>query len=272
MNDTNYNPARRLHDIISAGPSPGDGITVWNAFSEILGVPVAEPAALWERIAQVMQLPATIKSAVETIPDIDSELYLTWHPKAIAAAESFNVKSNWKSFASNYPPENRMALNFCADLLSKHHPERRVPDTDLTSLLQQVNQLIQDLDSVEFRSTDWHFMYHHLSKVKEVIESYMVTGIRPLEDAYAQTIGGMAISPNIRAGLQGSDLGKRFWKAICAVATVLSVYGGISAITHDTLRILNSHEIFQNESPPALPSTSSPDVIDAEVVESTNRK
>lgn len=261
MSEIDYNPARRLHDIISAGPTPGDKETVWKAFSSILDVPTSEPGELWDRISLVLQLPSIIKKAIDEIPAANSDLHLSWYPKAVAATESFGVKNNWKSFAAFYPPENLMALNFCALLISEHQPERKINDVDLSSILQQVNKLITDLDSVELRSPDWLFMRHHLLKIRKVLERYTITGIHPIGDVYEQTIGAMLLNPDVRDKLQNDEKGKRFYKIVGVVATLLSIYGGVSAITHDVSKIIDKDGIMLNEDSTKQLGTENEDAI-----------
>ena len=91
MSGPDFNPARRLHDIISRGPRPGDNVKAWQVFSDVLEVPTAQPALLFARIGQVFLLADEVKERIEAIPGENVDLYLSWYPKAAATIGSFNL-------------------------------------------------------------------------------------------------------------------------------------------------------------------------------------
>ena len=185
-----------------------------------------------------MALPSSIKEAMSYIDNIDHDIYLRWLPQVEASFSSVNFDAQWRHFIDRFDGEIMYGIEICAERLSRERPEKTANEELLAGLSEKVNELLSELDTAELSANAWLYIHDHLVRTKEAIEEYRIRGIKPLEEAFQQSVGGVVLSPEIYKETQRTQKGKRFWEIMGRLAIVVSLTVGSVQIGKDIVSLL----------------------------------
>jgi len=238
-----FNPAQRLHDLLSAAPTKGaDQVKAISVFSKILHVPEDEGPLLLASISKMLSLPDNIRLAIQSIEGVDLELYLDWYEQAKNGVNEINLRGNWRSFMIYFPEGSMKSIEFCSNLLATHLPEKLVESGKIDELIVKIDELLDNPHESALRSEDWFFIHHHLLAIKDSLQGYRISGLAGIEDSYAQTIGALATHPETRTRIKDTAAWDKLCKIILATGWIVSTYGGSSQLIHDINRFLDVDE------------------------------
>ena len=240
---TSNNPAGRLHSLLVAGQAKSlRGKPVSEIWAKILEVSHEDTGLLLRRVGHIMSLPSNIKEAMSYIDDLDHSIYLRWLPQVESSFSILNFQMPWQDFIDRFNGEIMYGIEICSDRLSRERPEKTANEELLAGLSEKVNGLLSELDSTELSDNAWLYIHDHLVRIKEAIEEYRIRGIKPLESAFQQAVGGVVLSPEIYQESQRTQKGKRFWEIMGYLALVVTITVGSIQIGKDVVSILPSPE------------------------------
>lgn len=243
----NNNPAGRLHNLLKEGHKKAKDQPAQAIWSDLLNVK-NDNGLLLRRVGFLMALPSNIKTSMSYIDDINHDIYLRWLPRVETAFSILNFQIKWDQFIKRFDGEIMYGIEICSEMLSRECPEKVINEEQLNVLLTKVDELLEELDKSEFSNDVWLFIYDHLLLIKEAIEEYSIRGIKPLENIFEQTIGGVALTPQIYKESRKSKKGLKFWEVMGCLAIAVTITNGSIQIGQEIVNLLPEPPVvLQNE-------------------------
>jgi len=244
--EVNNNPAGRLHALLSEGQRKPKNKPASEIWAELLDVPKDDTGLLLQRVGCILSLPSNIKEAMSYIDNSENNIYLRWLPRVEVSFSILTFQLPWKQFIERFDGEIMYGIEICSDKLSKERPEKVVDEALLANLLDKVNALLLELDTITLDKSICLYIHNHLIQIKEAIEEYRIRGIKPLEAVFEQAIGSVSLAPEMYQEGKKTTSGTKFWEVMGHLAIVLAVTSSSIQIGKDIVSILPPPEIESN--------------------------
>lgn len=223
---SNHNAAARLHSVlVKAKKSNLRSTPAISAWANLLNAEPSNEALVLKRLGAVMELPSTIKTKVESLSDVDHELYLRWVPKLVGAFRATHLGSSFSSFLDNVDDTTLFGIEHCSALLGRKDPEPEIAKSELDFLRIKVQELIEEVRTNDIDLDVRKFLLKHLLTILNAIEEYEIFGSRPLTAALGEAVASTITEPleTVKAG--SIPTGGKFWKCVIGLAALLTVTG-----------------------------------------------
>ena len=240
----NNNPAARLHKLLTDLKSkfpPESNIN--EALQENFNLSKEGQLEILTAIARIYTLTASVESAVLACPELDHDLNLTWRDSIISALGNMRWNGPLGLFYDQLSESALLALEFVADNLSRHAPEKTLSDDDLHGLREEAWALYERLSSCDIDARTRSYLLKHLLLVIQALDDYPFYGITPLETALNASIGSTFPEQESAIASRQCDEGNAFWRLIGRVAVILKVVQAVLQIGDSTVNLLEGAEI-----------------------------
>jgi len=246
MEDLN-NPASRFYSLLKAGQSEGMDEPSSKIWAKLLHVPEHDTPLLLRRIGYVISLPSQIKLEVESIPNVNHDIYLRWLPRVNASIGMLNFQAAWKNFITRFDSEILYGIEICSEMLSRSRPEKVISKSTMESLVDKLAQLQEEFQEENLPPDIAEFIFERLQEVRSAIEEYPLRGSEPLETVIHQCIGKIVIVPTIYQESKNTSFGKKFWEFMGYLAMAVTITAGSIQIGKEVFSLIPS-DIDNSES------------------------
>lgn len=193
------NPAGRLRALMEEAKSISADVKRLRAWRTLL-CPEDENAptsAVLSRLAEMMQLPAAIRSAVDASDADDAyrELLLKDLPdweKAFGNA-LLQFDGLWATFLTQFSLHHYRSLEHLDLYLSRHKGGESISEEDLDDLLIKTGDLAADVRTSALDDDVKHFLLQNLERIRHALEVYRISGTEAMVDAFESVMGSLTI-------------------------------------------------------------------------------
>jgi hypothetical protein len=197
-----------------------------DAWANILGINVKEPARLLRGIADVGALALEVRDAVGVLDGINAAHLASWVPKFFAPWEHFNLSTPFDQFARTVDDTMLALIRIADDMLHRQRPEPVVPADQLKEIRSQVDLLARDISSAKLDREFKDYLLHHLDIIEEAIAGYRLKGFRSLRRGLEQSVGVCVLDRKRFEKLDTTPLGSRLLKILSAYVLILKAVSG----------------------------------------------
>ncbi|MFE2580366.1 hypothetical protein [Streptomyces sp. NPDC059378] len=229
------NPAGRLHklllDLYTAFPNDQQQKSrqAWVAIVELVGneLGLAGEAAI---ISGAVALPAQVRDAVEALPEDDERKehllagLSSIEQGMIQVASRGNLFDVFSAFATNgVVPQSAAVsgLSHCSFELHRAVPEVTVSESDLSRIIDMINELMAEVTEAELPDAVKRAMVNHLIALLQAAHNVRFAGTQPLDDALWSLIGSVGRT-NAGEDLVRVGLWEKIKKAMATLNLMLS--------------------------------------------------
>jgi hypothetical protein len=220
------NPAARLHSLlIQFKQLPPDPPTL-NSWAAVLDLPIDNLPELLDAAAALCALPNQVETALRTITDIDTDLFLEWKPKVAATLQNFtNMSGNsFLAVQQQYDSATLTSLAHAAHELGRGGTE--IPADQLADLTQSVRELrglVETSDGIEEALRQ--FLLDLVVEMERAVRLVRVRGVDGLEDAMEQAVGALVIrfGGKLPEAIEHKPIGEKLMTTILKFGAIVTV-------------------------------------------------
>lgn len=231
------NPARRLHELLSAGKEISSRTTCKVAWGDFLGVDYNSPELL-RKLAKVMMLPEQVMGIVKKEFPKRVSIQSHWLVPVRAAFENQNLSANWDSFIAHIPSSALDFLVITSDLIEGKAPPEEISEDDLARVRDAFLKVQEELFSSDVSDNVRRYLSRAISKILMAIDDYKIAGSVELLDAIDMALGRAVHDEAYKKALSETDVGKSFVDAVNLAAAVVTVAGGLYAISAPFMNVI----------------------------------
>lgn len=190
MPDQN-NPAGRLYLLLDEFRKHPDSDKVDKAWTDVFGIKPLEPLDLSLAISEVVTLVEETKKQISA-QNVDHQLYMK---PFIQIQKLFTLGFAHKlSTARPFVDDTVMSgLEYCAELLSRTIGETVIEQEKLDTLLENVNQLLENISESDLPNELKILLQDNLLSLRRAILHYRIHGAEGLKKAIEIALGSMWI-------------------------------------------------------------------------------
>lgn len=185
------NPAGRLVAILEHARKQSGNKKSRDVWGEVFGVEPKDTANLLYMYAQLIQLIRTAKDAVEQVDDVDHSIYLKPFSKLERVFAKANLEGGWQGTRNEIDDATVVALQFCADMLSRERGEGEIDEELLTELSEGVSELLEMVMASDLPDSLRIVLVENLEAVRRAILEYRLRGAEGLRRALETAIGSL---------------------------------------------------------------------------------
>ncbi len=232
------NPAGRLHAVLSDARRRSAKEPARVVWAQVFGVEPTDSGSILLGLADVIRQVDEAKKAVASIPEVDAELYSSAFPVLERAFVSLNLEASFDQFSSRIDPPTMVALEFAAEVLSRHSPEQPIPKENLDDLLEQVEQLLKAVVESDVEDEFKVTLVEYLERIRQAILRYRLLGARGLREAMDQTIGFLARTDGEATGEPRRNVLQGVMGVLKNLNTILSLATRLKSLAPEELETL----------------------------------
>ncbi|WP_296270739.1 hypothetical protein [Pseudomonas sp. UBA6323] len=224
------NPARRLHTLLTVGKRIPNQTNCKFAWGEFLGVDQNSPELL-RKMAKVMMLPEQIMNIVEKEFPNRVPLQKHWAVPVRTAFEKQNLSSSWESFIGHISSTALDFLIITSDLIEGKTASDEISDDDLSKVRNAFLKVQEELLDCNVSEEVKRYLSRAVLKIIMAVDDYKIAGSVEMLDAIDMALGRAVHDEAYKKTLSETDVGKSFVDAINLAAAVVTVAGGVHAIS-----------------------------------------
>ncbi len=217
--EKNDNPASRLLKIMYRANELGKGLPnapIQMVWGKIFGIGPKDTLRIYYHLFQLNTLIVEIRSKIEKIVDIDSELYLKHLGHIERMLLSPNLSARWAEMYSRIPGEAFYSLEVCSNTLSKFYKEKEIDEKELKGLRDDVDKLNEKVLSSDSLNEELKILIlDQLELIRRAISEYSIRGTAGLKESLTRSIGEIVINNSLfDQNAKESEEGKGFLKVL----------------------------------------------------------
>lgn len=230
------NPAGRLHRILVGVTSANEAEQVDRVLQRLFGLEdekdeASRVALLLRQVAELATLAQQAQAQIETLVDVNHELFLRWVSKvnkALMWAPRWNENiNNMKQLLDS---TTLYSLEMCADMLHRMSPEPTIEDDKLSELVELVRAAIDA--TAEMSALPAEVRQSLIARLREVEISFIyfrTTGYPGVETAMDALTGTWARQPTAHSSEATGWLQKLWAKLSLSVRGVQELSEGVGS-------------------------------------------
>ena len=191
------NPASRLLKIFeqAAGRGSNGDLSIQKVWAETFGLEPQDKVKIYKHLFQLVDLIDEIRSKIEKIEDINTELYLKHLGHIERMLLSLNLNTRWLEMYKRIPETAFYNLEFCSDTLSKFYKEKEIDKKELVSLKEDVDKLNEKvLSSNSLNEELKKLILDQLELIRRSISEYSIRGTTGLRESLSRNIGEIILN------------------------------------------------------------------------------
>ncbi|MEE6260985.1 hypothetical protein [Plantactinospora sonchi] len=231
----NNNPAGRLFFMFANAKRFSEG-TAWNGWAKVFGVDPAAKPDVMRAAASAIELIALVPQQVNALVDDDPAVALINFHEVEKTGGNFHRLAGMpmKNFLMPLQETGVQSLIYCSSLLSRRRPEPHLDKQATAELVEQVRLLIRDVLLVHQLDPETRdFVLRHLATIERTLKEQPLFGVRPVEQALDETVGGLYRKPHLIERLRGTPVVASLLGVVVAVDIALNMVSNYQAITAD---------------------------------------
>ena len=215
---------------------------------------------LLRRLGLVMAMPSEIRSRVEAIPGVNSELVLRELP-TVEMSMQLNLYHKVAKFKEVVTDKTLYGVELMAEELYRVSYEPVVDPNELTDLHQQVRDLFDDVADATIDARLKDVLSHHLRAMDSAIQEVRIRGASGLRDVADMSLGAIIVVAHSEE-VQRDEKRRSLCARVLAVALALgSLAGGVNAgfqLSENIMGALGDGSASTSAQPPDPAGTTQP--------------
>lgn len=220
------NSAYRLHQILKKGMEHGNNEKTKDVWKSILEVD--DDFSVFSKICAVQSL---IEETVCTFEMHDPENYkeyLAWLPHIENAFNKQDLSGNWQTFRSAVSPSTLSMLFTSASALNGFTGYTKVTNEDLSSLRENTNKLIDEIQKSSLDPDIQLFILRHLYSILKALDDYQIKGSDYLIEKIERATGSTTLKLH-KEKIPKENI-RSFMSYLIDAATIVGLCNGLSDI------------------------------------------
>jgi hypothetical protein len=236
------NPAGRLYDVLSNAKKhpPTQSEQSKKVWGSVLGVN-PDSTLLIKRLVQLMEeLDDTIgrlkKLENFTLALHEPQLRAIWH-----ALSPTLLNAHWEHVVHLLSDSSMISLASAADWLAHHDPDGEINAKELSSLQNEIEELVKEILGSELDATFREFVLEQLEKIRSAILEYRLRGPAALREALESTTGAIFLNRALikkEAVKEGGTVWKQFERVISTTHTLIVTIAKFHQLAEPLIRLL----------------------------------
>lgn len=242
-------PAKRLHTVLTlafTAPGHGDALGARDMWASVFGIDADKDLFMvLDAFSSVVALPRHVRSAVESVPGLNTELHLRPLPKIEQAFTGQGLHGNRAGYRSSITPDVMVSLEHTAEALRiGGFMERQPPKESLEELRQQVSALIDDVLAADDLEPELReFAVRRLTDLERAFRLIEADGSGAILDVVDSFLGEAFIRDRVAGnGKKGlwlrSELGGRVLAVVGHAANVVGLAQGGPELVAKVMQVL----------------------------------
>jgi hypothetical protein len=222
------NPAGRLHQILLKAKHIAERGEARIGWAKVFDIPlldnnVLSPEGEKQLIESMIQLRILVDETEQSLRRIDGipERYFRPFPR-ITRTPLTDLGLPFGNYINSITEGDLTVLEFCADKLSDNRPEGLVDEEQLKSLLTDVNNLFNEVNSSKLPSDLKKFILQQLEMIHSAIQQYRIRGIERLREVLSTSLGAIIVNGElVKAGSKTEEV-SRFSQIFYSFVSIVS--------------------------------------------------
>jgi hypothetical protein len=173
------NSAARLYKILLELKSMPRDLTMAKAWATIFQVNPEDGALLYSNLVRLNDTLTEIERDIR-LQDVDPDIYLQHFPKIRALLTYPNLQAGINQHTALLGEEVLTTLQFCSEKLSKTAPEGSILPEDLSSILNEINGLNEQIESSDLNKQLKAILLDLVESMRQAIAEFRIRGPKGL--------------------------------------------------------------------------------------------
>jgi hypothetical protein len=248
-----FDPARRLYDILSVAREHGDSETARVAWSKALGLPPDNRLGIYQGLATLVELVNEVEQAVKACPGADAKLLLEKVPLIRKAIGIGQLDADWTSQRKFLSEVTVRDLLHCSNALQRVQPERKIADDTLSQLDKEAVELTEEvLNSADLDPELRTVLLVCLETFRRAIAEYRIRGAEGLRSAAEATVGRLFFVQEKAKATSKRNLIVRLWSLVRTAHSIASMAKDATPLAEAAYRAAQL-ALTGDAPPPTLP-------------------
>ena len=232
------NPAARLHAILMLAKEQKGSTPTIIAWKNILDLQTDEDLEIMGMVGKVFTLPLAVTYAVNQIPALHQELYLSWKSGIENAFRANTWNGNIQEFLKHINDTMLVSLQFVSDNLGRLAPEITLNEKNFEELRQGAWNLYEEISNSDMDSIVKDYLLKHMSMILRALDDYPILGIQPLNTAIETCIGTVVTQEAKAKNSNDTKAGSDFWKFTAKILVALKIAQSTVNLGNDAVQFL----------------------------------
>jgi hypothetical protein len=182
------NPADRLIKILTEAKKTNAN-HISEAFAKVFGFTHGDKITFYRTFGYLNELLDQVEAKVRQIPDIKHDLYLRDIPAIRSVITPSGVSDSWNQLKQPLEHGALTCLDFCSDLLSKHHQESNIDNAEIDKIKAKLAALYKLVTASDLNPDLKAVIFDLLTTIQLSIDAYKIKGAEGLKRSLVYASG-----------------------------------------------------------------------------------
>jgi hypothetical protein len=245
------NPARRLHEILTATNAQNASTSARAVWSATLGIKGNDVIAVFRQLVAISELTDEIEQAIREIPNINHETYLQHFPQLRSVLAFPQLDTPWSEMQRLFGPHAIRDLEFCADKIDERHTEEALGDDELAKLSSEVGDLFTEVEASDIDPKLRRILLELLALIQRSINEYRIHGNKGLRTVLARALGELLLEyQQVKKEPEGG-VARKVVEYLQRLATLLGQLSEFKALAQPAVQLMQRMLSAGTETPGA---------------------
>ncbi len=235
------NPAERLKAILQAGNEVSRSEPCRGTWEKLLDVPTGNNSLLFSRLGKVMELPQMVVGSLGTYYPHHLSIANLWREPIETAFINQELRANWDTFIRHINAHCIAALALVSDLLHNKISTKKLQETDIGKIEQQLKQLESLVNESTISERLKIYLLREIRFLSQAVSEYRICGSHPIIKQIESMCGHVVMDSEYSSLLKETDIGKTIRTTLATVADIVTITCGIPSISQSIAMLLLSN-------------------------------
>jgi hypothetical protein len=232
------NPAGRLYLILEEAKNASANTPTVQVWAKVFGFAPEDKIKLFSYIYLINELYRETIEQINSISDINKELYLQHLPNIARVVGPTNLDTTWNSYVGSLSDVAMHSLAICSDTLSRLQMEQPIEQSSLDALRQEIEELAHTVENSDLDNIIKLVILDQLEAIRKAIWEYKLRGAKGLKEALDSSIMAMVRNHELFKKEGTKDEVKRFAKFITKFDSMVSSATKAAELCGKTAKLL----------------------------------
>jgi hypothetical protein len=186
-------PAGRLYDILNEARGKPEGDSSRKVWASVFSVPEKDTGTILRMLAELIQLAHETKTRIESLDDIDQNLYLRPFNKIERLLSQINLDAGWKHWKTQIDEPTIYGLQFCSDKLNRVTNYTKIENTEIDEIKKSLSELTDLVLKSDLDPFLKQLLVRNLESLRQSLIAYKLKGIDGIQQEIELNLGSIVL-------------------------------------------------------------------------------